>query len=49
MCLCVCLCLCVETPEDSERAACCGVHESTQHVPDAPAHGEGNGKDQAYC
>jgi len=43
----VCMHSCTAAPEDPERAARCRVHESTQHVPDVPAHGEGDGKVQA--
>lgn len=43
------MCMHVEISEDSERTARCRVHESTQHIPDTAAHGEGNGKDKVHC
>jgi len=36
-----------EASEDTERKACCRVYEDTQHIPDGPTHGEGDGKVQA--
>ena len=37
-----------EISEDSEGTAFCRVHESTQHIPDSAAHGEGDGENQGH-